>query len=75
MEEVINFIVRVLVISAGLAIYRWIANMIFTDGTLKIDTSNPDKDVYRIEIDRLDRLTKKRRIILKVDPKADLSQE
>lgn len=45
-----------------------------TDGTLKIDHSNPEKDVYRLEIDNLDSLDSKTRIILKVDDNADLTQ-
>jgi len=44
-------------------------------GTLRIDHSNPEKDVYRFEIDNLDRLSKKHRIVLKVDNNADLSQK
>lgn len=46
-----------------------------TNGTLKIDHSNPEKDIYRIEIDDLDSLNKKKRIVLKVDHNADLSQK
>jgi hypothetical protein len=44
-------------------------------GTLRIDHSNPEKDIYRIEIDDLDELKKKRRAILYVDHHADLSQK
>lgn len=44
-------------------------------GTLRIDHSNPEKDVYRIEIDDLDGLSKKKRVILKVDNNANLSQK
>ena len=44
-------------------------------GTLKIDHSNPDKDVYRFEIDNLDALSAKKKITLKVDNKADLSRK
>ena len=44
-------------------------------GTLKIDRSNPEKDVYRLAIDDLDKLSKKRYVRLKVDKNADLSQE
>nr|DAD58024.1 MAG TPA: hypothetical protein [Caudoviricetes sp.] len=44
-------------------------------GTLKIDHSDPEKDVYRIDIDDLDKLSKKKRIVLKVDNDADLSQK
>lgn len=46
-----------------------------SSGTLRIDHTNPEKDVYRIEIDDLDKLSKKKRIILKVDNRADLSQK
>ena len=44
-------------------------------GTLKIDHSNPEKDIYRMEFDDLDDLSKKTRIVLKVDNNANLSQE
>lgn len=44
-------------------------------GTLRIDHSNPEKDIYRIELDDLDELKKKRRVILYVDHHADLSQK
>lgn len=44
-------------------------------GILRIDHSNPEKDVYRLEIDNLDQLNKKSRIHVKVDHHADLSQK
>lgn len=44
-------------------------------GTLRIDHSNPEKDVYRIEIDDLDALSRKKKVILDVDNSAILSQE
>lgn len=44
-------------------------------GILRIDCSDPEKDRYRFDIDNLDVLPKKKRIILKIDSKADLSQE
>lgn len=43
-------------------------------GTLKIDHSNPEKDVYRFEIEDIDKLNSKRYITLKIDHNADLSQ-
>lgn len=46
-----------------------------TDGTLKIDHSNPRKDLYRIEIDDIYNLPKKKRVVLQVEDNADLSQE
>lgn len=44
-------------------------------GTLKIDHSNPEKDIYRFEIEKFDDLSKSKRITLKVDHKADLSHD
>lgn len=55
-----------------------IINLIFfkrTYGTLRIDCSNPEKDLYLIEINDLEQLTKRKRITLKVDNHADLSQK
>jgi hypothetical protein len=48
--------------------------MLFSNGTLRIDRTDPEKDTYRIELNRLDNLHKKKRIVLKVDPNANLSQ-
>ena len=45
-----------------------------TVGKLKIDHSNPDKDLYRFEIDDLDKLSEKKIIVLEIDRNADLSQ-
>lgn len=64
----------------GLLVGSIISNIIFfisyrTVGTLRIDHSDPVKDVYRIEIDDLDGLIKKKHVILKVDNNADLSQK
>lgn len=64
----------------GLLVGSIISNIIFfiryrTVGTLRIDHSNPVKDVYRIEIDDLDGLIKKKHVVLKVDNNADLSQK
>lgn len=44
-------------------------------GVLRIDHSNPKKDLYLFEIDNLDDISKKKQVILKVDHNAHLSQE
>ena len=44
-------------------------------GTLRIDHSNPEKDLYRIEINNLEDLSRKKKVILDVDNSAILSQE
>lgn len=49
--------------------------VISSQGTLKIDHTDPTKDVYRMEIDSIDKLSKKKMIVLKVDNHADLSQK
>lgn len=46
-----------------------------TSGILRIDHSNPEKDIYRFEINDLDGLKGKKRIVLKIDHDADLSQK
>ena len=43
-----------------------------SDGKLRIDSSNPEKDVYRLELDSLDDLPKKKKIVLIVDKNAKL---
>lgn len=69
-----------LLITIGVLVGSIVSNVIFfvrygMAGTLRIDHSNPEKDVYRIEIDDLDGLSKKKHVILKVDNNADLSQK
>ena len=41
-------------------------NLTKNDGILRIDQSNPEKDIYRLEIDNLDILPRKKKIVLKV---------
>lgn len=45
-----------------------------TVGTLRIDQISSERDLYRFEIDNLDKLSTRKYIVLKVDPNADLSQ-
>lgn len=44
-------------------------------GTLKIDHSDSNKDVYRLVIDDLEELSKKNYVFLEIDHDADLSQK
>jgi hypothetical protein len=44
-----------------------------SDGTLKIDTTDPEKDTYRLELDSaLEDLAKKQKVTLTVDSTAKL---
>lgn len=71
MDYIILFVICILV---NIAI-----NIMFFDhkpsGTLRIDHSNPEKDIYRFEINDFDALSKKKRIVINVDNDAHLSQE
>lgn len=64
----------------GIFLGSLITNVLYlfrrASGTLKIDRTNPEKDVLRFEIDEkaLNELHKKARIELKIEPNADLSQ-
>lgn len=70
-SAVIGFIGGILI---GAILYKLIFMFRSRKGVLRIDHSNPEKDVYRFEIDGIaDTSTK--RFILKVDHDADLSQE
>jgi hypothetical protein len=43
-------------------------------GTLRIDRSNPEKDIYQIVVGDFDKLSRTKQIVLKIDNNADLSQ-
>lgn len=46
------------------------------DATFIIDaTSDPDKDIYRLDITRLDNITNKKWMLLKIENRADLSHK
>lgn len=59
----------------GFILAYTVTHMRDVSGVLKIDCTNSKKDKYRFEIDDLTTLSKKKRIILKIDATADLSQE
>jgi hypothetical protein len=70
-------LVLVAVIAALVGYLAAVANVYFTifAGTLKIDSSNPEKDVYRFDIEKFDRIEKRNFILLQIDRNADLSQK
>lgn len=46
------------------------------DGTLNIDTTNPNKDIWRLDLgDNLTKVSSQKKIVLKVNPNAVLSSE
>lgn len=73
-QWVVAFVLAVIVnLTINLAIRLIFFN--HTHGILRVDRSDPEKDIYRIEIDDLDCLAKCNRIVLKIDSNADLSQK
>lgn len=54
-------------ILAGVIIAGIISSLTKDDGVLRIDQTKPEKDTYRLEINDLDILPRKRKIILKVE--------
>lgn len=60
---------------AGMLVNELLLYLKKSSGTLQIDRTNPNKDVYRLAFNELDNLPKKKFVILKVDPNADLSRE
>ena len=66
----------------GSIIVGFIAGIIFTlvccrkkpAGTLRIDHTNPNKDIYRFEMGDLDKLNTKSRVVLDIDHNARFTQ-
>ena len=70
----------ILVAMAGIAIGMFVSYMLLIGktayGLLRIDHTDPEKDLYRIDIDgNFDNISKEKRIMLKVDNNANLSQK
>lgn len=57
----------------GIIIYAIVYSKFAVAGTLKIDHSNPEKDIYLFDIQDLDKLSRKR-ALLKIDHDANLTQ-
>lgn len=69
MEVIFGIIIGLIL--ANLVVWNpWTAT-----GVMRIDHTDPDKDSYLLEIDDLDKLNRKRRIIITVDHDADLSRD
>ena len=66
-------------ITIGVIIGSIITNIIYlcrsTTGILRVDHSNPEKDIWRFEFNKFTDLSKKKRAYFKIDNNADLSQK
>ena len=69
-----GFMIFIVGVLAGSIIYAIMQGIFVAHGTLRIDHSDPEKDVYRFEIGDLDKLNRKSYVELKIDHHADLSQ-
>ena len=67
--EYFTFILGLIVGSLIVLIFY---HRIAASGELLIDHTDPEKDIYRINVNNLDDLSKKKRVILKVDNNARL---
>lgn len=63
------------VIIGSFVTYLIIKKSMSYSGVLKIDRLNPEKDLYFLEINNLEKLSKQKEILLKVDNDADLTQK
>lgn len=72
MEDILLLMAGAIVGGIASSIRYWMKR---TSGTLRIDHSNPEKDIYRFEVDNLNNISKKKEIVLKIDNHANLSQK
>lgn len=68
----IGFVIGVIAEAIVSLIFRYFRSAF---GTLKIDNSNSEKEIYRFVVNDLDELSKKKYVELKIERGADLSQE
>lgn len=69
-----EFMIFIAGVLAGSIMYAIMQSIFVAHGTLRIDHSDPEKDIYRLEIGDLDKLNRKSYVELKIDHHADLSQ-
>lgn len=72
MELLVCWVTGIIV---GMLLMGVIVCILSSIGTLRIDTSNPEKDVWRLDIHDLDKISSKKYIIMQIDNDAKLSQE
>lgn len=60
------------IVLLGVVIVQGVRECRSAKGVLRVDHSNPEKDVYRFEIDQIESLNKKSRVVLKIDHNATL---
>lgn len=70
-----NFLWILIGVTIGVILTQIVNYLRSAHGTLKIDHSDSNKDVYRLVIDDLEELSKKSYVFLEIDHNADLSQK
>lgn len=63
-------IISVISIVIGVTLSNIVRIILLSDGKMFVDQTDPDKDLYKLEIEDLDILPKKKTIILRVVVKA-----
>ena len=70
-----DFIIGLALFVAGAIFYRFIWLRLRKAGTLLIDRSNPEKDIFRFDVDNFDNLNKKKWVVLRVNGTANLTRK
>ena len=70
-----DFIIGLALFVAGAIFYRFIWLRLRKAGTLLIDRSNPEKDIFRFDVDNFDNLNKKKWVVLRVHGTANLTRK
>ena len=60
------WILTIIFCAIGLGLTWYLAGSSKPDGTLIINESNPEKDIYRFEIDDIENLSNKKQIVIKI---------
>lgn len=70
-----DIIIGLALFVVGALLYRFVWLRISNAGTLLVDRSNPEKDIFRFDIDNFDNLNKKHWVVLKVSDGHKLSRK
>lgn len=59
----------------GLGLILIFTKLYLSNGKFQIDESNPEKDIYRICINKFDKLKKRKYILLRIERRDDLTRK
>ena len=71
---IVSLLTFVIGVAAGYFLFKFLTKGREKDGTLYIDCSDPDRDVYRFDIEDIGKLSRQKTIILDVNYNGDFTQ-